>query len=720
MKKRKVVNYALCTGLAVTMAVGQPAAVLASTETAAETETQGNNEITEEEALDLINAYEKTNTETEENTEGSGVTETTEPSIEETTGTAETTEAEETVTEEETDDGIELFSVEAGDDINQKNDQAFYTVPTVTMPTNLADGTYELPFRLFAFPAPSSTFENKNETVEPYGNYKYAQTSMGNVTFSTVDDNLLNYATVTVKDGVARVTLYWRPDIGCYQFNWYENAEGLKNKDKKGGYPGDEADDTHYEYEADYPYENRIVDAITSMTFTPPSENPVVYISVKAAGMMDSEQDAFLAFYWDYLTPVDVPEPEVDTEAPTAPSNVEASHITAITATVSWEASTDNVGVEKYEIYNGTTLLASTTEETTAELKNLTADTVYKLSVYAYDEAGNKSEAGTVEFNTEADTGDQEEEPEIQDELVQSFQELKAYVEALDPNEYFLVENVWTMASQDPNYNLVYEELREWLLAKEKYIAVNGNIIPEADREAFEAELLTWDAKLVSPQYFGKIYPMNSSDASILYDRTYEIPVTFYDAATETVTTPLGNTAEVFTRGAENTLLNDASTGIAKVKISIDSSTLAQRVAVTLSLPKTSGDYTISLSKNSDVANVNAFSNSSVNFNATYWDMYGTLTVTPTEGEASQSTVIVALDWTSATDATGTEITANKTTLQSYVSSINQMAKGNITNSYPAAWPQAVSVEIKESGLIDEAQAVLDNDNATQAEINDM
>lgn len=62
MKKRKVVNYALCTGLAVTMAVGQPAAVLASTETAAETETQGNNEITEEEALDLINAYEETNT----------------------------------------------------------------------------------------------------------------------------------------------------------------------------------------------------------------------------------------------------------------------------------------------------------------------------------------------------------------------------------------------------------------------------------------------------------------------------------------------------------------------------------------------------------------------------------------------------------------------------------------------------------------------------------
>ncbi len=723
MKKRKVVNYALCTGLAVTMAVGQPAAVLASTETAAETEIQGNNEITEEEALDLINAYEETNTETEENKNESGVTETTEPSIEETTGTAETTEAEETVTEEETDDGIELFSVEAGDDINQKNEEGYYTVPTATMPTNLADGTYELPFRLFALPAVGGTFEDRYETIAPYDNYKYAQTSMGNATFATVDGKGMNYAVVTVENGAVRVMLKWNPSIGCYQFNWYEDYDGMKNKDKKGGYPGEEADNTNYEYKKDYPYENRVVDAITSMTFTPPSENPVVYISVKSAGMLDSEQNAFLGFYWDYLTPVDVPEPEVDTEAPTAPSNVEVSHITSTTATVSWEASTDNVGVEKYEVYNGTTLLASTTEETTAELKNLTADTAYKLSVYAYDEAGNKSEAGIVEFNTEADTGDQEEEPEIQDELVKKFLTLKSYVDSMSADEYFLKNNSYSTiigsSGTNMSINKLYKSLKEWLILSESEIESNGGVIPEEDRDTFEETLLDWDAKLASPEYFGKIF---SDTSVILPNRTYQVPVKYYNAVTTTAITPLGNEIEVKGIGEENEYLKDYLSSL-----KIDSNkveTTSDEIRITIGLPSRlkneDGSTKASFSFSNCInPNIGTYSWTSITSYAAFREIYLDFGITEGNEKTTQSIVLV-LDWENAVDITETEISPDKTTLQSYVSSINAMLEGDLTTGLATGWPQSVSEAAKECGIVDEAQAVLDNSEATYAEIVDM
>lgn len=69
-------------------------------------------------------------------------------------------------------------------------------------------------------------------------------------------------------------------------------------------------------------------------------------------------------------------------------------------ADISWEASTDNVGVVAYEIYNRDVLLTTITEGTSARLNELTAETEYNLSIKAVDAAGNKSEAGTISFTT--------------------------------------------------------------------------------------------------------------------------------------------------------------------------------------------------------------------------------------------------------------------------------------------------------------------------------
>ncbi len=91
-----------------------------------------------------------------------------------------------------------------------------------------------------------------------------------------------------------------------------------------------------------------------------------------------------------------------DTQAPSAPSNVQASSITQTTATVSWNASTDNVGVTGYEVFQGSSSLGTVTG-TSTNLTGLTAGTSYTVSVRAQDAAGNISNAGSVTFTTLSD-----------------------------------------------------------------------------------------------------------------------------------------------------------------------------------------------------------------------------------------------------------------------------------------------------------------------------
>ncbi|WP_376777465.1 M4 family metallopeptidase [Flavobacterium covae] len=79
-----------------------------------------------------------------------------------------------------------------------------------------------------------------------------------------------------------------------------------------------------------------------------------------------------------------------DTTAPTTPTNLVASGTTSTSTTLSWTASTDNVGVTGYNIYNGTTLLASSST-TSATVSGLKASTTYNFTVKAKDAAGNLS-----------------------------------------------------------------------------------------------------------------------------------------------------------------------------------------------------------------------------------------------------------------------------------------------------------------------------------------
>ncbi|MBG6132237.1 chitodextrinase [Aquimarina sp. EL_43] len=90
-----------------------------------------------------------------------------------------------------------------------------------------------------------------------------------------------------------------------------------------------------------------------------------------------------------------------DTQAPTAPSNLTASNVAQTTLSLSWTASTDNVGVTGYDVYRGTTRLTTVTG-TSYNVSGLTANTAYSFSVKAKDAAGNESaSSNTVNVTTQ-------------------------------------------------------------------------------------------------------------------------------------------------------------------------------------------------------------------------------------------------------------------------------------------------------------------------------
>ncbi|MES4905868.1 MULTISPECIES: cellulase family glycosylhydrolase [unclassified Streptomyces] len=98
-----------------------------------------------------------------------------------------------------------------------------------------------------------------------------------------------------------------------------------------------------------------------------------------------------------------------DTQAPTTPGTPTASAVTATSATLTWPAATDNVGVAAYDVVRvsgGTETRVATSTGTSATITGLTAATSYTFAVYARDAAGNRSaRSATVGVTTEAGGG---------------------------------------------------------------------------------------------------------------------------------------------------------------------------------------------------------------------------------------------------------------------------------------------------------------------------
>jgi chitinase len=94
-----------------------------------------------------------------------------------------------------------------------------------------------------------------------------------------------------------------------------------------------------------------------------------------------------------------------DTQAPTTPGSLSVTGHTSSSVSLSWSASTDNVGVSGYEVYQGSSS-ATTVTGTSATVSGLSASTAYSFRVRAKDAAGNLSAfTSTVSATTDAASG---------------------------------------------------------------------------------------------------------------------------------------------------------------------------------------------------------------------------------------------------------------------------------------------------------------------------
>ncbi len=95
-----------------------------------------------------------------------------------------------------------------------------------------------------------------------------------------------------------------------------------------------------------------------------------------------------------------------DTQAPSDPTGLASSDIAQTTLSLSWTASTDNVGVTGYDVYQGNNVIGSVTN-TSYNVTGLTPNTAYQFRVKAKDAAGNVSEfSNTASATTLDDTND--------------------------------------------------------------------------------------------------------------------------------------------------------------------------------------------------------------------------------------------------------------------------------------------------------------------------
>ncbi|TDE28714.1 T9SS type A sorting domain-containing protein [Flavobacterium ranwuense] len=97
--------------------------------------------------------------------------------------------------------------------------------------------------------------------------------------------------------------------------------------------------------------------------------------------------------------------PTADSQAPSTPTSLVASATTSNSVSLSWNASSDNIGVTGYNVYMNS-VLKTTVTGTTTTITGLTASTAYTFSVKAKDTAGNISGASnTVNVTTSATGG---------------------------------------------------------------------------------------------------------------------------------------------------------------------------------------------------------------------------------------------------------------------------------------------------------------------------
>lgn len=93
-----------------------------------------------------------------------------------------------------------------------------------------------------------------------------------------------------------------------------------------------------------------------------------------------------------------------DLQPPTAPGTPVATDVTMDSATISWEASTDNVGVVSYSVTTNAATQSVPGDQTSLALTGLAPDTEYRIRVRAQDRFNSSAPSGDLVFRTAPDT----------------------------------------------------------------------------------------------------------------------------------------------------------------------------------------------------------------------------------------------------------------------------------------------------------------------------
>jgi len=128
----------------------------------------------------------------------------------------------------------------------------------------------------------------------------------------------------------------------------------------------------------------QIATGLTSASFTDTGLNPSTAYSytVKAVDSFGSSAASNTASATTQTAP--------DTQVPSTPNGLSASNVTTTSVALSWNASTDNVGVTRYDVYLGSSVAVSSASPS-ATISGLSPGTTYTFTVRARDAASNAS-----------------------------------------------------------------------------------------------------------------------------------------------------------------------------------------------------------------------------------------------------------------------------------------------------------------------------------------
>ncbi|GEM_PF-943987 len=157
---------------------------------------------------------------------------------------------------------------------------------------------------------------------------------------------------------------------------------------------------THYQLLADFKTSSSSYDGVnigylsTTSSYINMPEDCTFYVYVKAMRNNDTYVTS------DPSIPVII---STDYNPPTAPQNLTYSNLQALSVELHWDHSTDNIKVDGYNIYNGTTLIGTSTSNT-FKVTGLSLGSSYNFSVRAFDVNNTSTSSNVLSVTTKLAT----------------------------------------------------------------------------------------------------------------------------------------------------------------------------------------------------------------------------------------------------------------------------------------------------------------------------